>query len=326
MFKMRGLIASVVACVLLLPAAGRAADHLSIMTDWSAYGAHGPLFLAQQKGWFKDADLDVEIKDGKGSTTTAQLLGSGAIDVGFIQLAVMAAAIDKGMAITSVSCFVRAGDNGVMVPVDSPIKEPKDLIGKRIAYPLGGGSAAMMEAFFGIAKLSKSDMNLVGVDSSALASTYVSGNVDAAITTVAYLAPMIGDKRPSRALPYSAIGLRVPSFGLAVRKEDVTARATMLAKLVPILNKAWVYTVDGHVAEAVDAIVAGRPGEKLDRKVMTEQLEGYLKLLDTPATAGHPMGWQAASDWDDAAKSLASSGMIKTAQPAAVYFTNQFMP
>jgi NitT/TauT family transport system substrate-binding protein len=195
---------AVIAALLAFAGAARAQDKVTIMTDWSPYGVHGPLFLAQEKGWLKQAGLDVNIQDGKGSVTTIQLVGSGGVDVGFVQLASMAAAMDKGMDLTSVVCWVRAGDNGVIVPENSPIRTPQDLVGKRIVYPLGGASASLMEAFFNVAKLPRGQLNLVGVDSSALASTYVAGNVDAAITTIAYLQPMIEDKRASRTIPYSS--------------------------------------------------------------------------------------------------------------------------
>lgn len=318
----RLLIATV---MLACAATARAQDKVTLMTDWSPYGVHGPLFLAQQKGWLKQAGLDVDIQDGKGSVTTIQLVGTGSIDVGFVQLASMAAAIDKGMAITSVVCWVRAGDNGVIVPANGPIHTPQDLVGRRIVYPLGGASASLMQAFFNAAKLPKDKLNLIGVDSSALASTYIAGNVDAAITTIAYLEPMIEDKRASRTIPYSSVGLLVPSFGLVVRKSDITARKEMLAKLVPVLNRSWDYVEHGHVDEAIDAIIAGRPNEKLDRAVMKAQLIGYLKLLDTPATKGKPTGWQAASEWQQAAASLQSAGLIKTALPPQDYYTNQFI-
>ena len=306
-------------------AQAKADDKISLMTDWTAYGAHGPLFLAVQKGWTKEAGLDVDIKDGKGSTTTIQLVAAGTIDVGFVQLATMAAAMDQGINLTSLDCFIRAGDNGILVSADSPIKEPKDLLGKRIVYPLGGASASLMEAFFHDAHLPRDQLHLVGVDGSALASTYVAGNVDAAVTTIAYLMPMIADKRPSRAIPYASIGLVVPSFGLAVRTADVKTRADTLAKLIPIMDRAWAYTRDGHVAEAIDAIIAGRPNERLDRTVMTNQLTDYLKLLDTPATAGHPIGWQAESDWTTALAAMKSAGLIKHDRPVSDYFTNQFV-
>ena len=40
--------------------------------------------------------------------------------------------------------FVRSGDNGIMVPQDSPIKSATDFVGKRIVYPSGSSSASLM--------------------------------------------------------------------------------------------------------------------------------------------------------------------------------------
>jgi len=301
------------------------AERLSLMTDWSAYGAHGPLFLAQQQGWFKDAGLDVVILDGKGSNSTIQLVASSVADVGFVQLASMATAIGQGMPLISIAGYIRAGDNGVAVPIDGPIKTAHDLAGKKLAYVLGGGSATLLDAFFKRAGIARSDVTLIGVDSSALPSTYVSGHADGAISTVAYMIPLFAETRPSVAISFASVGLVVPSFGLAVRTDEVSSRKADFAKLVPILDRAWTYVADGHVPEAIDAIVASRPGEKLDRTVMTNQLTDYLKLLDTPATQGHPNGWQAESDWQSAIAVLQGTGALKGEHKTGEFFTNQFI-
>jgi NitT/TauT family transport system substrate-binding protein len=300
-------------------------DKVALMTDWSAEGTQAPLFLAQSKGWLKDAGLDVSIQDGKGSNNTVKLVAAGTVDVGFVQLSSMAAGIDQGMALTSIAGFIRAGDNGVVVPVDSPIHEPKDLLGKRIVYALGGGSAGMMDAFFSAAHLPRSELKLVGVDASAIASTYVAGNVDAAVSTVAFLLPLVNDKRPSRAIPYASVGLNLPGYGLTVRTADVAPRAAVFAKLVPVIDRVWGYVKDGHVPEAIDAILAARSNERLDRDMLIAQLNGYLLLMDTPATKGHPIGWQAESDWSSASAALHTAGLLKNDVPATAYFTNQFV-
>src|SRR6476646_10739963 len=73
----------------------RAQTSLTIVTDWAPYGAHGPLFLAAQKGWFKDAGLDVTILDGKGSASSLQLLVGEKVDIAFVQLSTMPAAAEQ---------------------------------------------------------------------------------------------------------------------------------------------------------------------------------------------------------------------------------------
>src|SRR5690348_3758681 len=97
---------AVAAAALLTGSFAHAAEKLTVETDWAPYGVHAPLFLAAQKGWFKKAGLDVTILDGKGSATTIQQVGVGQVDVGFAQLATMAAAVSHGLAVESVACFV----------------------------------------------------------------------------------------------------------------------------------------------------------------------------------------------------------------------------
>ena len=47
-----------------------AADKLSIRLDFSPWGVQAAMHLAQFKGWFKEAGLDVDIQDGRGSGNT----------------------------------------------------------------------------------------------------------------------------------------------------------------------------------------------------------------------------------------------------------------
>lgn len=316
-----------VAAAALLPGSfAHATEKLTVETDWAPYGVHAPLFLAAQKGWFKKAGLDVTILDGKGSATTIQQVGVGQVDVGFAQLATMAAAVSHGLAVESVACFVRAGDNGVMVPDDSAIHTAKDLAGKRVVFATGSASASLMDAFFAKAGLRRDQMTLIGVDSSALPGTYITNKADAAITTFAYFGPIISTKRPSRAIAYSAVGIRVPSFGLVVRKSEVTEKADALARFVPVTVHAWQYIFDGHVDEAIKAIIAQRPNDRLDPKVMAEQLKAYMQLFDTPNTKGKGIGWQSAADWKDALGDLKTAGLVqKDIEPTALY-TNRFLP
>ncbi len=64
-------------------AARAAIDALEGALDWTPWGAQAPFHLAQQKGWCKQAGLDVTLEDGNGSVTTVQIVGSSdAFDVG----------------------------------------------------------------------------------------------------------------------------------------------------------------------------------------------------------------------------------------------------
>lgn len=325
---MAGLCAALVLSVTVGGISAWAADETKVVvsTDFIPHGMHAGLFLAKQKGWFDQAGLDVTILDGKGSATTIQQVAAGQLDVGFAQLAAMAPAISNGVPVISIMGFVRAGDNGLMVPASSGWKALKDLKGKRIAVAAGSATAAFLDAFLKAGGVTRADYTIVNLDNSAMVSTYVAGKVDAALSTVAYFAPIVAATKPSTGILFSQVGLNIPGYGLVVRKDELRSKADMLGKFVAVQQKTWNYIFAGHEDEAVDAILAGRAGMRLDRSIMMGQLKAYMLLFDTPATKGKPLGWQAESDWVSALKVMNGAGVVKPGFKPADFYTNRFIP
>ena len=306
--------------------AALAQDKITIMTDWSPHGMHAGLFLAAQKGWFKDAGLNVEVLDGKGSGATIQQVSAGKIDIGFAQLGAMAAAVSNGLPVTSIMCFIRAGDNGLLVPADGKIKTLQDFKGKKMAVPNGSGSSVFLDAFLKAGGMSRKDFQVVNVDNQAMVSTYGAGQVDGALSTVAFFLPVVADVRPSSAIYFSDVGLRIPGYGLVVPKDAIEKRGDMLGRIVAVNRRTWDYIFSGKEDEAIDAMLAQRAGLRLDRKVMMGQLKLYMPLFDTPATKGMPRGMQADQDWQEALKAMEEVGMVKAGWNTNAFFTNKFFP
>lgn len=331
MKKLRALAVGMAVAVLALAvnigaasAAGK--QKVVIATDFVPHGMHAGLFLAKHKGWFDQDGLDVEILDGKGSATTIQQVAAGQLDIGFAQLAAMAPAISNGVPVISIMGFVRAGDNGLMVPANSGWNTLKDMKGKKIAVPAGSATAAFFDAFLKAGGVSRSDFTVVNLDTSALVAAYTSGGVDGAVSTVAYFAPIVADKRPSKGILFSQVGLNIPGYGLVVRKNELDSRADMLRKFVEVQQRTWKYIFAGHEQEAIDATIAERASARLDPKILMGQLKMYMPLFNTPATKGKPLGWQAESDWESALKAMKDVGMVKPQYKPADFYTNRFVP
>jgi len=304
----------------------QAQDKVRFQLDWAPIGSHAAAHLAQVKGYFKDAGLDVTTVDGKGGTQVVQLVGTGQVDVGQAQLATMAVARGSGMRITSVAGFVRAGDNGFMVPRGRGFKTMKDLEGKRIAYTASSGTGPFLDAFLKSSGTSREKFQLVNVDSGSLVSVYTSGNVEAVMSTVAFFMPIVETVRPSDSILFADVGMRLPGYGLVVQDSTVRDRAPVLGRFVGAMMRAWNYIFDGHVDEGVDAIIAQRPNDKLDRAILKGQLEAYMPLFYTPATKGKPLGWQSEKDWAETLQVMEAVGAIKPGSKPDDYYTNQFIP
>lgn len=310
------------------PAAAQSVDKLKVRLDWTPWGVQAPFHLAMQKGWFKQAGLDVSLEDGNGSVTTVQLVGSSdQFDVGHAALASMMIARDKGLPVKSVAVFARQSDVGLLVPKGAGMKGPKDLKGKKIAYTTGSLEAPFIDAFLAAGGLKRTDVELVSVDAAGKAATYAAGRTDAAFSTIPFFLPVVSATRPSDGIKFSDYGLNMPSFGLFASEEKLKTRGDAIMRFASVTAGAWQYIFDGHQDEAVDAIIAQRPQAKLNKTVLRGQIDALKSHFTSANSAGQPIGVQVQADWAEAVKTLTAAGLIKAgADPKQYYEANMVRP
>ncbi|OUM00497.1 ABC transporter substrate-binding protein [Variovorax sp. JS1663] len=315
------LFAGCIGLAMVATAAAQAPEKLKVRLDWTPWGVHAALHLAQQKGWYAAAGLDVQMEDGNGSVTTVQIVGAGdQFDLGHAALASMMIARDKGLPVKGVAVFARLSDVGMLVPAGAGIQGPKDLKGKKVAYTAGSLEAPFVDAFLAAGGLKKSDIELINVDAAGKAATYAAGRTDAAFSTIPFFLPVVSQTRPSEAVRFADYNLNMPSFGLFASEAKLAARREAISKFASVVAASWQYVYNGHEDEAVDAIVAQRPQAKLDRKVLRGQIDALRGFFALPAPAGQPLGAPVASDWSVAVKTLTDAGLLKSIKDGNDFF------
>ena len=65
-----------------------AADKVNFQLDWLPGGDKAPVYVAVQQGFFAEQDLDVTIRQGKGSTDAITKVATGTADIGSSDLRV----------------------------------------------------------------------------------------------------------------------------------------------------------------------------------------------------------------------------------------------
>ncbi len=110
---------------------------MKFILNWRYQGPQCFFFLADDKGYFKEAGIEVVYDQGDGSGAAVGKVASGAYDAGFgdinalIQLvASKPASPDNPVAI---SALFNRPPFTIAVRADSPIKTPKDFEGKTMA-------------------------------------------------------------------------------------------------------------------------------------------------------------------------------------------------
>jgi NitT/TauT family transport system substrate-binding protein len=308
------------------PAIAQQLPKLTARVDFLPWGMHAGLHLGVMKGWFKEAGLDVEVSDGRGSGVTMQQVATGDVDIGWVQLGAMAVARGKGMPIISIAGLARRGDLGALVPKDSGMKKVKDLEGKRVAYTAGTSWGSLVDPFFAAGGASRDKVNLVSVDQTALLSIYMSGGVDATLTTFPFAKTTADRQRPSEGILLADVGINIPSYGLIVTRRTLDTKEDALRRFVPVVVRAWEYIYNDHIDEGVDAIVKQRPNERLDLGILRGQIVEYWPFFFTDATKGKRFGWQSDADWKGTIDILEKTKAIPTGSAPSEYYTNKLVP
>ena len=122
--------------------------------------------MRKDKGFYRDAGLDVSLTPGKGSVSTAQLVASKATQFGFSDGYVIGSGVAKGMGLRSIGSIFRRNPAAVVVLADSGITTPKDLEGKSIAITAGSAQFQQWPAFVKGAGLDASKIQVVNLDPS----------------------------------------------------------------------------------------------------------------------------------------------------------------
>lgn len=94
-------------------------------------------FVAQEKGFFKDEGLDVELVSFQGGPQILEALGGGSINIGFSNLVSLALANDNGIDFRAITGGpveqTNHIENAILTLKNGSIKKPQDLAGKKIA-------------------------------------------------------------------------------------------------------------------------------------------------------------------------------------------------
>jgi NitT/TauT family transport system substrate-binding protein len=139
-----------------------------------------PFYLAQQKGYYRDAGLDVTFQN-KIDPDLVTLVGQGSIDIGLADGTSVIPAASQGIPIRYIATVYRGFPSIVFAKASSGIKSAADLKGRKIGIPGRYGSSwIMLQALLKSAKLSPNDVQIVEYPDFGQGAAVQQGAVDAA--------------------------------------------------------------------------------------------------------------------------------------------------
>jgi NitT/TauT family transport system substrate-binding protein len=311
-----------------LPARTRAAAPLrgvSMTLDWIYQGPNVGFMLAQRKGFYRAAGLDVTVNSGKGSGTTAQLVASKATQFGFSDGYAVANGIARGMTIKTVGSVFRKNPAALIVLADSGITTPKQLEGKTVAMTAGSGQFQQWPAFAKGAGIDASKVQIVNIDPAGVGPALINNKVDGIGGYAQGYVPSIEirGKKKVRIFWFADYGVTVVSNGIIVHDDLIESDPDLVRAFVAPTIEGFLYGRQ-HPDEAVAAVIKYLP--TADPTIVRRELELSWKTWVTPDTRGKPLGWEAEPDWASTIQVLKQYGGVSAPVAPSRVYTNAFVP
>jgi NitT/TauT family transport system substrate-binding protein len=258
-------------------------------------GLSGPVsffLLAQDKGYLREEGLDVQFSGGPGAAAMVPMVREGSYELGYGDISALIERIARGQpGAGPVAVYTTFNVVPFTIAVDArgPIKQPRDLLGKRI---VGHGSDAALLTFDLYADAAGFQPQGVQVDGSMgsmgsavkemLQGQGADGVFGFVNTLIAAAAPYGVDPAALRFLNWSEVLPEMYGNTLFVTRQTYQRDKTAVQGLVRALNRAVADTARSPEV-AIDALMRHAPYS--DRAVNLRRLQGTLNI-----EMAHPEG------------------------------------
>src|ERR1700739_3162021 len=116
----------------------QAADPVTIQLKWVSQAQFAGYFVAKDKGFYKEAGLDVTIKPGGPEGAPPQVIAGGGADVVVDWMPSALASREKGVPLVNISQTFKKSGLMLTCRADTGIKKPTDFKSKTIGVWYGG--------------------------------------------------------------------------------------------------------------------------------------------------------------------------------------------
>ncbi|MBE0453040.1 ABC transporter substrate-binding protein [Roseovarius autotrophicus] len=164
----------------LMASPALAQDKMTVMLDWFVNPDHGPIILAEELGYFKEAGLQVEVIAPADPSDPPKMAAAGRADLAVSYQPQLHLQVEGGLPLVRVGTLIATPLNCLLVLEDGPIKSTADLRGRKIGFSVAGVEEALLTTILGRHGIALSEVELVNVNWS-LSPALMSRQVDAVI-------------------------------------------------------------------------------------------------------------------------------------------------
>ena len=315
---------------LLISITSYADTKIPFTLDWKFEGPSAPFFNAIDKGYFKDAGLNVEISPGKGSLDAIPKVATGSFPLGFADINSLIKFLDQnpGAPVTAIMMIYDKPPFAVIGRKSLGIKSPADLPGSVLGAPPPDGAWAQFPSF---AKANGLDMNKIKVEpvgfptrEPMLAEGKVSSVTGYSFSSFLNLVRLGVPEDDITTILMADHGLKLYGNAIIVNTDFASSNAKVVKSFLGAVGKGWKDAVS-NPSSAIDALVKRNPAadKNLEERRFNLALSGNVM---TDYVLKNGMGNIDKARFEAAIAQLSETYKYKTKPDSKLYFTDVYLP
>ena len=304
-------------------------DKFPFRLNWTLYGEHAPFFVARDKGFYAQEGLEVEIQEGSGSTTVAQLVAASNSPVAYVDAATMMRGVTNGMPIKAVGVTLQQSPMAFIYRADAarPTKL-SEIKGSRIALTAGDASLTIFTAFLGKVGMKLDDVQMITVaNPQGKEQAVLNKQADALLGYFMDQGPRMqlqtGVKMGWTRL-YDLGGVTTLSSAVIANNNWLkdAKNQDMMRRFLRASQRGWQHAFDNR-AEAAEIFRKSAP--VFTQEIALLEVEGTMSIIRTERTKGRAIAWSDIGDWRDTQDLLSKFAKLTPQADLNTYFTNEYL-
>lgn len=270
-----------------------AADTLNLKIHFSITPAYTFLFVAKEKGFYADANLDVKFFSGTGSLAALTELSQGKWDFSTGDFGDVIQLVSKGANVKAIFFTYQRTPVGYGVWKQSDIVSPKDFVGKKYGSQKFNLATKALPVVCKMHNVNCDEIQFVHVDFNVQVQAFINGDfhiLGGFLNTQGVILENLG--KQIRWIPAADVYQEV----IVTTDKLLQSRPDLVKRFAAATAKGAKYTVE-NPEEAANILLKHQPqlgGTPEAKKLALGQVKSWASLVRSPETDRHGYGYGSA--------------------------------
>ena len=280
-------VAALLAAILVSAGAGcggggaepGASREATLVLDFQPNAVHAGIYSALERGYYRDAGIDLRVQEPSSSTDAPKLLQAGRAEFAILDIHDLGLARERGLDVVGIAPIVQRPLAAVLVdPID--VRRPRELEGRTVGVTGLPSDDAVLDSVLEADGADPEAVDRVTIGFNAVASL-ASGRVDAA--TAFWNAEGVELRRqgiPTGAFRVDEYGApRYPELVLVTSRELIDTDSDLAARMTEATGRGYRFAVSNYRSgsgsgTSLSDLLAATSG--LDREAQEDQLDALM--------------------------------------------------